>query len=145
MSFIVLPGFSGAVSNLPQIFSFHPDSSGFIMIFRVYCDSTLETKLVDRTLQKINSKFIRQETPLVFTITGIMGPECLQFHKSLAEKLAKKSGERYSDVMNYIRCKLSFMCVRSSLLCLRGSRTIRRRDQVETDFALHNLELNLEG
>ena len=86
-------------------------------------------------------------TPLVFTITGSMGPECLQFHKSLAEKLATKSGERYSDVMNYIRCKLSFMCVRSSLLCLRGSRTMRRRDQVEsgTDFALHNLELNLEG
>jgi len=85
-------------------------------------------------------------TPLVFTTTGSMGPECLQFHKSLAEKLATKSGERYSDVMNFIRCKLSFMCVRSSLLCLRGSRTVRR-DQVEsgTDFGLYNLELNLEG
>ena len=76
-----------------------------------------------------------------------MGPECLQFHKSLAEKLATKSGEKYSDVMNYIRCKLSFMCVRSSLLFLRGSTTIQHRDQVESriDFALHNLELNLEG
>ena len=85
-------------------------------------------------------------TPLVFTITGSMGPECLQFYKSLAEKLASKSGERYSDVMNYIRCKLSFMCVKSSLLCLRGSRTTRR-DQVESgaDFGLRNLELNLEG
>ena len=85
-------------------------------------------------------------TPLVFTITGSMGPECLQFHKSLAEKLASKSGERYSDVMNYIRCKLSFMCVKSSLLCLRGSRTTRR-DQVEpgADFGLRNLELNLES
>ena len=97
----------------------------------------------DRVMQVEQGTF----TPLVFTITGSMGPECLQFHKSLAEKLATKSGERYSDVMNYIRCKLSFMCVRSSLLCLRGSRTIRRREQVEsgTDFALHNLELNLEG
>ena len=82
----------------------------------------------DRVMQVEQGTF----TPLVFTITGSMGPECLQFHKSLAEKLATKSGERYSDVMNYIRCKLSFMCARSSLLCLRGSRTIRRRDQVES-------------
>ena len=85
-------------------------------------------------------------TPLVFTITGSMGPECLQFHKSLAEKLASKSGERYSDVMNYIRCKLSFMCVKSSLLCLRGSRTTHK-DQVESgaDFGIRSLELNVEG
>jgi hypothetical protein len=96
----------------------------------------------DRVMQVEQGTF----TPLVFTITGSMGPECLQFHKSLAEKLASKSDERYSDVMNYIRCKLSFMCVRSSLLCLRGSRPIRK-NQVESgaDFGLYNLELNLEG
>ena len=40
-------------------------------------------------------------TPLVFTITGSMDPDCLQFHKLLAEKLASKSDERYSDVINY--------------------------------------------
>ena len=85
-------------------------------------------------------------TPLVFTTTGSMGPECMQFHKSLAEKLAIKSGERYAYVMNFIRCKLSFMCIRSSLLCLRGSRTVRR-NQVESacDFGLYNTELNIEG
>jgi hypothetical protein len=54
-------------------------------------------------------------TPLVFTTTGSMGPECLQFRKSLAENHSNKSGERYSDVMSFNRCKLSFMCVRSSL------------------------------
>ena len=54
-------------------------------------------------------------TPLVFTTTGSMGPECLQYHKSLVEKLSNKSGDRYSEVMCFIRCKLSFMCVRSSL------------------------------
>ena len=31
-------------------------------------------------------------TPLVFTVAGSMGPECLQFHKSLAEKISNKSG-----------------------------------------------------
>ena len=85
-------------------------------------------------------------TPLVFTTTGSMGSECMQFHKSQAEKLATKSGERYTDVMSFIRCKLSFMCIRSSLLCLRGSRTVRR-NQVESgsDFSLYKSELNIEG
>ena len=38
------------------------------------------------------------------------------------------------------------MCVKSSLLCLRGSRTTRR-DQFESgaDFGLRNLKLNLEA
>jgi hypothetical protein len=58
-------------------------------------------KYNDRVMQIEQGTF----TPLVFTITGSMGPECLQFHKSLAEKLASKSDERYSDVMNYIRYK----------------------------------------
>ena len=85
-------------------------------------------------------------TPLVFTTTGSMGPECILYHKALAERLSTKTGERYAYVMNFIRCKLSFMCIRSSLLCLRGSRSIRNT-QVETggDFGLYNSELNLEG
>ena len=83
-------------------------------------------------------------TPLVFTVAGSMGPKCLQFHKSLAEKISNKSGERYSDVMNFIRCKLSFMCVRSSFLCLRGSRTVSKTPvECGNDFGLYNLELNL--
>ena len=85
-------------------------------------------------------------TPLVFTVAGGMGPECLKFHKSLAEKLSNKSGERYSDVMSFIRCKLSFMCVRSSRLCLRGIRTVRRTPaESGNDFGLYDLELNLES
>ena len=67
----------------------------------------------------------------------------LHLPKSLTEKLALKSGERDSNVMNY---KLNFLFVRSSLLCLRGSRTIRKY-LVESgaDFGPHNFKLNLEG
>ena len=32
-------------------------------------------------------------TPLVFTSTGGMGPECLRFHSRLAERIANKKGE----------------------------------------------------
>ena len=60
-------------------------------------------------------------TPLVFTATGCMGPEATTYHKTLAEKLSVKTGEKYKDVINFILCKLSIITVRSALLCLRGS------------------------
>ena len=40
----------------------------------------------------------------------------------LADKIAQKHNQRYEDVTAYIRCNLSFMILKSALLCLRGSR-----------------------
>ena len=37
--------------------------------------------------------------------------------------LAKKLNESYEKVITVIRCKLSFIIVRSALLCIRGSRS----------------------
>ena len=65
-------------------------------------------------------------TPLIFTTTGGMGEECQRYHSRLAELLANKKGERYSKTMAWIRAKISFSILRSALLCLRGSRVIRR-------------------
>ena len=62
-----------------------------------------------------------------------MGRECEKFHKSLAEKLAIKKGEKYEDVMRFIRVKLSFLVLKASLLCLRGTR-------VKTAKATHENE-----
>ena len=61
-------------------------------------------------------------TPLVFTTTGVMSHECTKFHKALAEKLSEKKGERYDVIMRYLRVKLSFLALKATLLCLRGSR-----------------------
>ena len=38
-------------------------------------------------------------TPLVFTTTGGMGPECRKFNKRLVELIAMKKGEEYGGVM----------------------------------------------
>ena len=62
-------------------------------------------------------------TPLIFTTGGVMSQECSLYHKGLAEKLSKKKGEKYEDVMRYLRIKLSFLALKSTLLCMRGSRT----------------------
>ena len=61
-------------------------------------------------------------TPLIFTTTGVMSHECSIFHKSLAEKISTKRGERYEEVMRYLRVKFSFLALKATLLCLRGSR-----------------------
>ena len=61
-------------------------------------------------------------TPLVFTTSGVMSHECSIYHKTLAEKLSKKKEERYDVIVRYLRVKLSFLSLKATLLCLRGSR-----------------------
>ena len=60
-------------------------------------------------------------TPIIFTTRGAMGHDCEKF-LTLAQKLSKKKGEHYADIMRYIRIKLSFLVLKASLLCLRGTR-----------------------
>ena len=62
-------------------------------------------------------------TPLIFAINGGVGPECVKFHQHLADRIALKSGDRYETVLSWIRCKISFIVLRASLLCIRGSRS----------------------
>ena len=61
-------------------------------------------------------------TPLIFALNGGVGTECSIFHKHLAERIASKTKEKYDSVLNWIRCKISFMFLRARFLCIRGSR-----------------------
>ena len=84
-------------------------------------------------------------TPLVFTTTGVMSHECSIYHKALAEKMSQKQGERYEVIVRYLRVKLSFLALKSTLLCLRGSRshTTKASRTVREDFGLALDELGL--
>ena len=86
---------------------------------------------------KYNDPVINNEqgsfTPLVFSINGGMSPECIIYHKFLAEKISLKTEQRYDQVMSWIRCKLSFIIIRSALLCLRGSRSVKKIDSNSVD------------
>ena len=62
-------------------------------------------------------------TPLVFSVTGVLGKECSIFHKHIAEKIAKKFNESNEKVITVIRCKFSFTILRSALLDIRGTRS----------------------
>ena len=64
-------------------------------------------------------------TPLVFLSTGGMARECTIFFKRLADILAEKKKIPYSQVMYWVRCRISFALLRSSIMAIRGSRTLR--------------------
>ena len=112
-------------------------------------NSTLKAILRKNELEKkrgYNRRVMEVEhgtfTPLVFTTSGVMGHECSIFHKALAEKISKKKGERYDDIMRYLRVKFSFLALKSTLLCLRGSRSLSKPN-IDCDYGLALNELGI--
>ena len=66
-------------------------------------------------------------TPLVFSIYGSMARECQKFYSRLAELISEKRNLPKSITSNWVRTKICFGLLKSSLLCLRGSRTVCRK------------------
>lgn len=64
--------------------------------------------------------------PLVFSTAGGMAPQCHLVLKRLAATLAERQGIARSVVSGWLRCRLSFALLRTTLLCVRGTRTKRR-------------------
>ena len=60
----------------------------------------------------------------MFSTGGGLAPIAIQVYNRLALMVSEKSDRQYSSVINYIRCKLSFSLIRSTIRCLRGSRSI---------------------
>ena len=63
--------------------------------------------------------------PLVFTTAGGMAPQCQVVVKKLAEKLAVKQNLNQSVVAGWLRVRLSFALLRTTLLCIRGTRRMK--------------------
>ena len=109
-------------------------------------DAVLRKHEVEKK-RKYNKRVMEVEhgsfTPLVFTTSGVMSHECTRYHKALAVKLSEKKDERYDIIMRYMRVKLSFLSLKATLLCLRGSR--RGKGVVESgeDFSFSLDELGI--
>ena len=71
--------------------------------------------------------------PLVFTTMGAMAPQCQIVVKKLAEKLSEKQGTNRSVVTGWLRVRLSFALLRTSLQCIRGT---RRKKFVNSDISI---------
>ena len=66
-----------------------------------------------------------------------MATQSLFVTKRLGELLSKKSGQRFAEVMGWIRCRLSFAILRSTLACVLGSRGFKQKnEEVNLDLAI---------
>ena len=88
---------------------------------------------LERVLEVEHGNF----TPLIFGTNGGFGQECSKFLKELARKLSEKTDNDYGNVIKWLRTRISMEIIRSSFLCLRGSRSPFRWYQVE-DICLDN-------
>ena len=59
---------------------------------------------------------------MVFLTSGGMGPECSSVLKRVAHLIADKRSEEYSHVISFIRTKLRFSLLKSTLMAIRGNR-----------------------
>ena len=64
-------------------------------------------------------------TPLVLSATGGMASEASVFYKRLASLLAAKWDNSYSSTLCWLRCRLAFSLLRSSIQAIRGARSSR--------------------
>ena len=72
--------------------------------------------------------------PLVFTCTGGMAPQSHFVLKRIAEKLSTKKNLPVSVVSGWLRCRVSFALLRTTLLCVRATR--RKRDYCDNNIEL---------
>ena len=108
-----------------------------VRVFNPFAKSHLSAKLENVFSQQesikkkeYNERVIRIEhgsfTPIVTSAYGGFGRETSRFISLLIEKVAEKHDMHTSLVANYIRTKLSFEIVRSQILCIRGSRSLKK-------------------
>ncbi len=64
-------------------------------------------------------------SPLICSSNGSVDDQTEIVLKRLASKVAEKTGQRYSECMRLLRCRISFSLLRSALRMLRGSRSRR--------------------
>ena len=94
-----------------------------------------KNKYNQRVLQVERATF----TPVVFSTTGGMGTEAKHLVKRLAERTSSKSGQSYADVVNFLRTRLRFDLLRTTIIALRGA----RGKKISPPRDIEELDLNL--
>ena len=75
-------------------------------------------------------------TALVFSISGGMGKAATVFYKRLANLLSTHYNVPYPMVMGWLRCSLNFLLLKSSIMCVCGSRSSSGRPRPLTPVDL---------
>ena len=62
-----------------------------------------------------------------------MGDQAALAIKRIGERLAEVNKQPLTVVMGWLRCRISFALLRSTLVCLRGSRPFRPKKDKDED------------
>ena len=73
-----------------------------------------------------------------------MGREAQGLMKKIAERMELTSGQRYSDCMGFMRKRLRFESLKTTLIALRGYRGREGYNWVECNSQFDGMDLNLE-
>ena len=79
-------------------------------------------------------------TPFVLSTTGGIAKEASCFLKHLAEKISNQKGQKYCDVMAFIRRRLRFDLLRTCVISIRGY----TGKKTPSSSAISGLDLNVE-
>ena len=96
-----------------------------------YHETLRNSKYQQRILNVEQSSFC----PLIFGCTGGAAPTATRTMQRLAEKLSEKRQESYPESINYIRTKISFALLGSSILCIRGCRSLRKVQFIDNSIS----------
>jgi len=66
---------------------------------------------------------VREVEHGVFSTSGGMRPTANMVYKRISSKIAQKHDKTYSKTLHCIRCELSYLLLRSAIMCLRGARS----------------------
>ena len=107
---------------------------------KIHLNQKLDTAFSSNENEKkphYNQRIIEVEhgsfSPLVFSPYSGNGREAERFLTELAQKLFDKKQMDHSIVIHWLRAKVRFNLLRSAVLCVRGSRTIKH--ELNTDFS----------
>ena len=106
---------------------FHPDCPSYLSTAVPALYNRFEREKKRKYSQRVREVELGSFTHIVFSTTGGMGAEAQIFCKRLAGQLSIRKNMPFHLTMKWLRTQLSVIRLRSSLLYLRVSRSLRRR------------------
>ena len=116
----------------------HPNSQSnaekpLLSMYRCH-EEEKKTKYLHRIIQVEKANF----SPFVVSTTGGIAPEATAFLKMLGQKLSTKLNQSYPNIMGYLRRKLRFELLKTTLMAVRGFR--KNKTVHITDLDLNLME-----
>jgi len=110
--------------------------------------SSTSRKVLEKAAREKKDKYLdaclerrRSFVPLVYSVDGMACKEARAFEKRVASLLASKWDRRYSEMVGFVRARMSLAIVRSNTLLLRGSRVpFARRPEIEDGARFETME-----